>query len=67
MQYLKDYVIVYVIFKGLLGEEQSCFGLLKGRMSEGARDIANGIGYCEYLAGMATLLMSHILAKSHRS
>lgn len=34
-------------------------------MSEGARDIANGMGYCEYLAGMATLLMRDTSAKSH--
>lgn len=35
-------------------------------MSERARDLAIGVRYCEYVAGMVTLLVRGILAKSHR-
>lgn len=36
-------------------------------MPEGARNIANDIGYCEHLTDMATLLTRDISTKSRES
>lgn len=39
-------VLACVIFKGLSREDQAWSGLLTRRMSEGARDVASGVGCC---------------------